>query len=170
MYRCMSLTMHALSSTWSIVCTNPSTYYKHFTKTGKYIMSCQCRRTFPTVSRFSNRRKISPWLIYVFYETWNLAFSRCTRAVTAKKCTKKCTCKIVVLCVFSHDVMAAIFVPQNNETAAMFVSQTSPVGVELFSDVNAFFCCNKFEWMRTTWMKTQNSFLDVLVAISIVGS
>ena len=29
--------------------------------------------------------------------------------------------------------MAAIFVSQNNETAAMFVSQTSPVGVEHFS-------------------------------------
>ena len=36
-------------------------------------------------------------------------------------------------CVFSHDVMAAVF-----------VSQTSPVGVELFSYVNAFFCSNKF--------------------------
>ena len=58
-------------------------------------------------------------------------------------------------CVFSHDVMAAIFVSQNNETAAifvsqnnetaaMFVSQTSPVGVELFSYVNAFFCSKKF--------------------------
>ena len=47
-------------------------------------------------------------------------------------------------CVFSHDVMAAIFVSQNNETAAMFVSQTSPVGVELFSYVNAFYCFNKF--------------------------
>ena len=47
-------------------------------------------------------------------------------------------------CVFSHGVMAAIFVSQNNETAAMFVSQTSPVGVELFSYVNAFFCSNKF--------------------------
>ena len=46
--------------------------------------------------------------------------------------------------VFSHDVMAAIFVSQNNETAAMFVSQTSPVGVEHFSYVNAFFCSNKF--------------------------
>ena len=46
--------------------------------------------------------------------------------------------------VFSHDVTAAILVPQNNETAAMFVSQTSPVGVELFSYVNAFFCSNKF--------------------------
>ena len=44
----------------------------------------------------------------------------------------------------SHDVMAAIFVSQNNETAAMFVSQTSPVGVELFSYVNVFFCSNKF--------------------------
>ena len=45
--------------------------------------------------------------------------------------------------------MAAIFVSQNNETAAMFVSQTSPVGVELFSYVNAFFCSNKFA-MKTT--------------------
>ena len=40
--------------------------------------------------------------------------------------------------------MATIFVPQNNETGAMFVSQTSPVGVELLSYVNAFFCSNKF--------------------------
>ena len=39
--------------------------------------------------------------------------------------------------------MAGIFVPQNSETAAMFVSQNSPVGVELFSYVNAFFCSNK---------------------------
>ena len=39
--------------------------------------------------------------------------------------------------------MAAIFVSQNNETAAMLVSQTSPVGVELFSYANAFFCSNK---------------------------
>ena len=47
-------------------------------------------------------------------------------------------------CVFSHDFMAAIFVSQNNETAAIFVCQISPVGVELFSYVNAFFCSNKF--------------------------
>ena len=44
-------------------------------------------------------------------------------------------------CVFSHDVMAAIFV---SKTAAMFVSQTSPVGAELFSYANAFICSNKF--------------------------
>ena len=47
-------------------------------------------------------------------------------------------------CVFFHDVTAAIFVSQNNETAAMLVSQTSPVGVEFFPYVNAFFCSNKF--------------------------
>ena len=45
---------------------------------------------------------------------------------------------------FSNDVMAAIFVSQNNETAAMLVSQTSSVGVELFSYGNAFFCYNEF--------------------------
>ena len=46
--------------------------------------------------------------------------------------------------VFSHDVMAAILVSQNNETAAILVSQTSPLGVELFSYANASFCSNKF--------------------------
>ena len=35
--------------------------------------------------------------------------------------------------VFSHDV-----------TAAILVSQTNPLGVELFSYANAFFCSNKF--------------------------
>ena len=56
--------------------------------------------------------------------------------------------------VFSHDVTAAILVPQNNETAAMLVSQTSPLGVELFSYANAFFCYNKFAYMLATWVKT----------------
>ena len=46
--------------------------------------------------------------------------------------------------VFSHDVTAAILVYQNNETATMLVSQTSPLGVELFSHANAFVCYNKF--------------------------
>ena len=47
--------------------------------------------------------------------------------------------------VFSHDVTATILVSQNNETAAMLVSsQTNPLGVELFSYTNAFFCSNKF--------------------------
>ena len=38
---------------------------------------------------------------------------------------------------------AAILVSQNNETAAMFVSQTNPLGVELLSYANTFFCSNK---------------------------
>ena len=39
---------------------------------------------------------------------------------------------------------AAILVSQNNETAAMLVSPTSSVGVELLSYANAFYCSNKF--------------------------
>ena len=46
--------------------------------------------------------------------------------------------------VFSRDITAAILLSQNNETAAMLVSQTSPLGVELFSYANAFFWSNKF--------------------------
>ena len=45
---------------------------------------------------------------------------------------------------FSNDVTAAILVSLNNETAAMLVFQTNPVGVEPFSYANAFFCSNKF--------------------------
>ena len=45
---------------------------------------------------------------------------------------------------FSHDVTALILVFQNIKTAAMLVFQTNPVGVELFSNVNAFFCSNEF--------------------------
>ena len=37
-----------------------------------------------------------------------------------------------------------ILVSRNNETTAMLVSQTSPVGVELLSYANAFFCANAF--------------------------
>ena len=37
---------------------------------------------------------------------------------------------------FSHDVTAAMLASQNNETAVMLVSHTTPVGVELFSYAN----------------------------------
>ena len=39
---------------------------------------------------------------------------------------------------------AIFFCAQNNETAAIFVSQTGRVGVELFSYVNDIFCSDKF--------------------------
>ena len=45
--------------------------------------------------------------------------------------------------VFSDDV-----------TAAMLVSQSSPVGGELVCYANAFVCCNKFAHMLATWVKT----------------
>ena len=32
-------------------------------------------------------------------------------------------------------------------TSAILVSQTSPVGIELFSYVNSFFCRNQFAWL-----------------------
>ena len=60
---------------------------------------------------------------------------------------------------FSHDVMPAVLVFQNNKTAAMLVFQTNPVGVGLFSYVNDLFCSNKFAYMLATWVKTLYSFL-----------
>jgi len=52
--------------------------------------------------------------------------------------------------VFSRDDTAAILATQNNETAAMLVYQTNPVGDELFPYVNTFFCSNKFIWPLAT--------------------
>ena len=64
---------------------------------------------------------------------------------THKSSSKICILVHAAKCrVFSHDVTAAILVSQNNETAAVLASQTSPVGVEHFAYVNAFFCSNKF--------------------------
>ena len=40
----------------------------------------------------------------------------------------------------------------------MLVSQTSPLGVELFSYANAFFCYNKFAYMLATLVKTTTIF------------
>ena len=55
---------------------------------------------------------------------------------------------------YAHDVMAAILVFQNNETATMLVYQTNPVRVQLFSYGNSFFCSNKFAWLLDTQVNT----------------
>ena len=49
---------------------------------------------------------------------------------------------------FSHDVTAAILVLRNNKTAAIFLFQTNPVGVELLC--YAYFCSNKFAYDAAT--------------------
>ena len=50
---------------------------------------------------------------------------------------------------YARDEMGAILL-KNNETAAMLVYQTSPVGVQLFPYLNTFFCSNKFTWLLDT--------------------
>ena len=42
-----------------------------------------------TISKFIKRKKILSLLVYVLPKTWNKAFSRGSRSVTAKKYTKK---------------------------------------------------------------------------------
>ena len=49
---------------------------------------------------------------------------------------------------FSHDVMSAILVYQSNETEAMLVLQTNPLGVEPFSHVKSLFCSKN---MHSCW-------------------
>ena len=89
-----------------------------------------------------------------FFDRWKTfcALTCCHSAVPFTK-------NELVLCyqpyrVFSHDVTAVILVFQNNKTAAMLVFQTNPVGLELFSYVNASFFpinlhrCRPREWKR----------------------
>ena len=55
--------------------------------------------------------------------------------------------------VLSHD-FTAILVSQNNKMAAMSVSQTRPMGVELFSYANDFFRSNKFAYWSRGWKRS----------------
>ena len=48
---------------------------------------------------------------------------------------------------FSHDVTAAMLVSQNKEIAAMLVSRTKPLGIELNFYANKFFCFSKPIWL-----------------------
>ena len=52
--------------------------------------------------------------------------------------------------VFSHDVTTAMLVSQNKEMAAMLVSQTKPLGIELYFYANTFFCFSKPIWPVVT--------------------
>ena len=54
--------------------------------------------------------------------------------------------------VLSHD-STAILVSQNNEMAAMLVSQTIPMGLELFYYANTFFRSNKFACWSRGWKR-----------------
>ena len=57
---------------------------------------------------------------------------------------RKIACSETIYRAFSRDVTVAVLVFQNDETvtAAMLVYPENPLGVELFSHVNAFFCSN----------------------------
>ena len=66
---------------------------------------------------------------------------------------------------FLHDVTVAILVSQNNETAAMLVYQTNPLGVELFCYVNTSFCFNKFACVLAPCVKTLYNKLSLIQAI-----
>ena len=71
-----------------------------------------------------------------------MIFKQILSTYSLRKCKEISLENLSVDRVFSHDVMAAILVSQDNEMAAMWVSQISPVGVELFSYANALFCSN----------------------------
>ena len=67
-----------------------------------------------TISKLSERSKISSLLVYVLHKTRNQTFSG-SREKTGKKCTKKflCTCQVVVLLIkpiFFFYILAAVCV------------------------------------------------------------
>ena len=63
----------------------------------------------------------------------------------------------ILLVIWSYSYMTSrrpYWCSKNNETAAMLVYQVNPVGLELFSSANAFFCSNQFAYILATWVKT----------------
>ena len=64
---------------------------------------------------------------------------------------------------FSHDVTFGTLEFQNNKTAAMLVFRTNPVGIELFSNINAFFCRNKFGMYKLSAISVTESSWAVLI-------
>ena len=56
-----------------------------------------------TIFKFRKRKKIKPSLVYVLHKTWNFAFSRRSRLVTAKKFIKKKrdVCAEMLFCLFN---------------------------------------------------------------------
>ena len=72
--------------------------HSRFSNTVAFILICwKCliQANFPRVDllgtalKFRKKKKHSSLLVYVLRKAWNQAFSRRSRAVTAKKCTKK---------------------------------------------------------------------------------
>ena len=70
---------------------------------------------------------------------------------------------------FSHDVTTVILVSQKTETAAMLVSKTNPLGVELFSyHDNTLFCSQIFAWLLATeWQRSLGVYRSEANIISI---
>ena len=66
---------------------------------------------------------------------------------------------------FSHDVMAAMLMFQNNETEAMLVYKGNPLGVEFISYVNTFFCSNK---LADAGLVSENALYRPLLFVVIV--
>ena len=66
---------------------------------------------------------------------------------------------------FSHDVTATILLFQSNETAAMLVFQTSPVGVGLFSYINALFVPIN---LHNRWHREWKRYIRLVIIIIII--
>ena len=64
--------------------------------------------------------------------------------------------------VFSRDVTAAMLVSQNKGMAAMLVSPTNPLGIELYYHANVFFCFGGKTRLLITRVKTLYTWIDDL--------
>ena len=58
-----------------------------------------------------------------------------------------------------------MLVSQNKEMAAMLVSQTKPLGIELYFDANTFLCFSKPIWPVVTWMITLYRFTLTILPV-----
>ena len=76
-----------------------SRYFTLYRVYSNLFNSSNVRANFSEVelSKFRKRKRKSLSFVHVPDKTRTKALSRCSRAATAKKCTKKGTCKVVVL-------------------------------------------------------------------------
>ena len=71
-------------------------------------------------------------------------------------------------CIFFHMTsQRPYWCSKNNEMASILVYQGNPVGVEIFSYVNTFFCSNEYTYLPITRVKTLYYTLDITLLFNV---
>ena len=108
-----------------------------------------------TCGQFIERKTVRQWASSLF--DYFKVFASSSRQLFYNVLHSTWQCRV-----FSRDVMAAILVSLNKGTTAMLVSPTNPLGIELCSYANIFFCfgwktCSLVKWVETLNTQTAST-------------